>query len=78
MLEMLKQVAESNRAQTDLFATLLKAWTTAPAPSTDPYVSPDDREILAALTDAAQNGDEDAKLILADPKLKHDYFSTFR
>lgn len=77
MLEMLKQVAESNRAQTELFATLLRAWTTTPA-AAEPYVSHEDREILSALTDAAQNGDEDAMAILGDPKLKHDYFSTFR
>lgn len=77
MLEMLKQVAESNKAQAELFATLLKAWT-APTPSANPYVSPEDHQILKDLETAALAGDEDARIIWNDDNLRHQYLSNFR
>lgn len=78
MLELMKEVVQLQKAQSEVFTTLLKAWV-APIPTDiTAYASSEDREILAALEHAAANGDEDAQLILGDPKLKHDYFQTFR
>lgn len=84
MLDLMKEVVKlqqsqslANQAQSQVFTTLLQAWT-APVPTTQSYISPEDRDILAHLEDAAQQGDADAQTILGDPKLRHDYFETFR
>lgn len=77
MLQLMHEVVQLQKAQSEVFTTLLKSWTT-PVPTSTPYTSPDDRDILEALEDAAKNGDEDAQIILTDPKLRHDYFQTFR
>jgi hypothetical protein len=73
----MREVVKLQQTQSQVFTTLLQAWTT-PAPPPKEYISPEDRDILSQLQDAAKQGDEDAALILSDPRARHEYFEAFR
>lgn len=75
-LQMIRELVKLQHSQSEMFNGLVKAWS-VPPPDPRPYISPDDRELLEDLAQAAGEGDEDAKLILADDKLKRAYLKNF-